>query len=119
MTTLPAASSRVALWLLIAVVAVWLGLNRDHLDPALIESAIHDLGLLAPLGHVELAQSEDFAVQRRHQGGIFPDLPLAAEHLGKTEQRLPGVGAIHQRQRAIELTAQQNHPSLPAPPHQP
>ena len=54
MTTLPAASSRLALWLLIAAVAVWLALNRDHLDPALIESAIHDLGLLAPLGHVVL-----------------------------------------------------------------
>src|SRR6516225_11984603 len=54
MTTLPAASSRLALWLLIAAVAVWLALNRDHLDPALIESAIRDLGLLAPLGHVVL-----------------------------------------------------------------
>src|SRR5215470_11028620 len=54
MTTLPAASSRLALWLLIAAVAVWLALDRDHLDPALIESAIHDLGLLAPLGHVVL-----------------------------------------------------------------
>src|SRR5215467_4600486 len=54
MTTLPAASSRLALWLLIAAVAVWLALNRDHFDPMLIESAIHDLGLLAPLGHVVL-----------------------------------------------------------------
>src|SRR5215467_15787247 len=52
--TLPAASSRLALWLLIAAVAAWLAVNRDHLDPALIESAIHDLGLLAPLGHVVL-----------------------------------------------------------------
>src|ERR1700747_1132820 len=54
MTTLPAASSRVALWLLIAAGALWLPLNREHLYPALIESAIHDLGLLAPLGHVVL-----------------------------------------------------------------
>src|SRR5262250_1275188 len=54
MTTLPAVSSRLALWLLIAAVAVWLALNRNHLDPALIESAIHDLGLLAPLGHIVL-----------------------------------------------------------------
>jgi len=54
MTTLPAASSRLALWLLIAAVAAWLAVNRDHLDPVLIESAIHDLGLLAPLGHVVL-----------------------------------------------------------------
>ena len=42
-----------------------------------------------------------------------------AERVGKTEQRLPGIGAIQQRQRAIELAAQQNYPSLPAPPHQP
>ena len=54
MTTLPAASSRLALWLLIAAVAVWLALNRDHFDPAMIESAIHDLGLWAPLGHIVL-----------------------------------------------------------------
>ena len=54
MTTLPAASSRLALGLFIAAVAVWLALNRDHLGPALIESAIHDLGLLAPLGHIVL-----------------------------------------------------------------
>src|SRR5215467_2812249 len=54
MTTLPPASSRVALWLVVAAVAVWLAQNRDHLDRALIESAIYDLGLLAPLGHVVL-----------------------------------------------------------------
>jgi uncharacterized membrane protein YdjX (TVP38/TMEM64 family)/rhodanese-related sulfurtransferase len=54
MTTLPAASSRLALWLVVAAVAAWLAFNRDHLDPALIERAIHDLGLLAPLGHVVL-----------------------------------------------------------------
>ena len=54
MTTLPAESSRLALWLLIAAAAVWLAFNRDHLDPALIESAIHDFGVLAPLGHIVL-----------------------------------------------------------------
>jgi uncharacterized membrane protein YdjX (TVP38/TMEM64 family)/rhodanese-related sulfurtransferase len=54
MTTLPAASSRVALWLLIAAIAVWLAFNRDRLDPALIEGAIHGLGPWAPLGHIVL-----------------------------------------------------------------
>src|SRR6201998_2218783 len=68
---------------------------------------------------VELAQGEDFAVQRRYQGGVFPDLPLAVEDLGETEQRLPGIAAIDQRQWPIELAAQQNHPSLPAPPYSP
>src|SRR5262249_60528489 len=54
---------------------------------------------------VELAQGEDFAVQRCHQGGIFPNLSLAAEDLSKTEQRLTGIGAIQQRQWAIKLAA--------------
>src|SRR6516164_10903403 len=54
MTMLPAASSRLALWLAIAAVTVWLALNRDRFDPALIESTIHDFGLLASLGHVVL-----------------------------------------------------------------
>jgi uncharacterized membrane protein YdjX (TVP38/TMEM64 family) len=54
MKTLPAAFPRLVLGLLVAALAVWLAFNRDRLDPALIESAIHDLGLLAPLGHVVL-----------------------------------------------------------------
>lgn len=54
MTIPPAAFPRLALGLVIAIVAVWLALNRERLDPALIESAIHGLGLLAPLGHVVL-----------------------------------------------------------------
>jgi uncharacterized membrane protein YdjX (TVP38/TMEM64 family)/rhodanese-related sulfurtransferase len=54
MTKLPAAFPRLVLGLLVAAVAVWLAFNRERLDPALIESAIHGLGLLAPLGHVVL-----------------------------------------------------------------
>ena len=54
MTTLRAVFPRLALGLLIAAAAVWLAFNRDHLDPALIESAIHDFGVLAPLGHIVL-----------------------------------------------------------------
>lgn len=48
------AISRLLLGLVIAGAAIWLALNRDHLDPTLIESAVHDLGLLAPLAHVLL-----------------------------------------------------------------
>ena len=54
MTTLRAAFPRLVLGLLVAAVAVWLAFNRDLLDPALIEGAIHRLGLWAPLGHMLL-----------------------------------------------------------------
>ena len=54
MTTLRAAFPRLVLALLVAAVAVWLALNRDRLDPALIEGAMHGLGLWAPLGHIVL-----------------------------------------------------------------
>jgi uncharacterized membrane protein YdjX (TVP38/TMEM64 family)/rhodanese-related sulfurtransferase len=34
--------------------ALWLALNRDQLDPAVIEGAIRNLGLLGPVAHVVL-----------------------------------------------------------------
>ena len=46
--------SRLLVVLAIAGAAIWLGLNRDRLDPTLIESTVRDLGLLAPLAHVLL-----------------------------------------------------------------
>jgi uncharacterized membrane protein YdjX (TVP38/TMEM64 family) len=45
---------RLVLAVAIAGLAIWLALNRDSLDPALIESSIRDLGLWAPLAHVAL-----------------------------------------------------------------
>jgi uncharacterized membrane protein YdjX (TVP38/TMEM64 family)/rhodanese-related sulfurtransferase len=54
MTTLRAVFPRLVLALLVAAVTVWLAFNRDRLDPALIESAMHGLGLWAPLGHIVL-----------------------------------------------------------------
>ena len=54
MTTLRAVFPRLVLALLVAAVTVWLGFNRDRLDPALIESAMRGLGLWAPLGHIVL-----------------------------------------------------------------
>jgi uncharacterized membrane protein YdjX (TVP38/TMEM64 family)/rhodanese-related sulfurtransferase len=45
---------RVLVALVIAGAAIWLALYRDRLDPALIESAMRDLGLWAPLAHVVL-----------------------------------------------------------------
>ena len=47
--TLRAILPRLLLALAIAGAAVCLGLNRDQLDPALIESSIRDFGLWAPL----------------------------------------------------------------------
>src|SRR5579872_6472890 len=49
-----AAFPRLMLGLLVVVAAVWLAFNRGRLDAAQIESAIHGLGLLAPLGHILL-----------------------------------------------------------------
>jgi uncharacterized membrane protein YdjX (TVP38/TMEM64 family)/rhodanese-related sulfurtransferase len=45
---------RLLLALAIACAAIWLALNRDRLDAALIESSIRDLGLWAPLAYVVL-----------------------------------------------------------------
>jgi uncharacterized membrane protein YdjX (TVP38/TMEM64 family) len=45
---------RLVLGVAIVGLAIWLALNRDSLDPALIESSIRDLGLWAPLAHVVL-----------------------------------------------------------------
>lgn len=45
---------RLALGFAIVGAAIWLAINRDRLDPVLIEAAIRDLGLWAPLGFVVL-----------------------------------------------------------------
>lgn len=54
MTMLRATLPRLVLVLLVTATAVWLAFNWDRLDPTLIESSIHDLGLWAPLGHIIL-----------------------------------------------------------------
>ncbi len=45
---------RVVLGFAIAGAAIWLALNRDRLDPALLESSIRNLGLWAPVVHIAL-----------------------------------------------------------------
>jgi uncharacterized membrane protein YdjX (TVP38/TMEM64 family)/rhodanese-related sulfurtransferase len=45
---------RLALALVVAAMALWLAINRDRLDPAVLQATIRDLGLLAPIGHVVL-----------------------------------------------------------------
>src|SRR5581483_2523320 len=52
--TLRAVLPRLALALVIAGAAICLALNRDHIDPALIESSIRSLGMWAPIAHVLL-----------------------------------------------------------------
>lgn len=47
-------ASRLVLVGIIAGVAIWLAMNSDKLNPALVEGAIHDLGAWAPAGHVAL-----------------------------------------------------------------
>jgi len=46
--------ARLLLVLALAGAATWLALNRERLDPALIENAIHHIGVWAPLVHVVL-----------------------------------------------------------------
>src|SRR5205085_8518671 len=55
----------------------------------------------------------DLAVERGHQRGVFPDLPIRPD-LGKAEPRLSGVTVIDDRQRTFQLAPQQNDPPLPA-----
>jgi uncharacterized membrane protein YdjX (TVP38/TMEM64 family)/rhodanese-related sulfurtransferase len=45
---------RLALGLAIVAAALWLALNRDRLDPTLVETSIRSLGLWAPVVHVAL-----------------------------------------------------------------
>jgi uncharacterized membrane protein YdjX (TVP38/TMEM64 family)/rhodanese-related sulfurtransferase len=45
---------RLVLGLAIAAAALWLAVNRERFDPALIESTIRSLGFWAPAGHVVL-----------------------------------------------------------------
>ena len=52
--TARAVASRVLLGLVIAGAALWLFVNRDRLDPALLETAVRDLGPWAPLAHIAL-----------------------------------------------------------------
>jgi uncharacterized membrane protein YdjX (TVP38/TMEM64 family)/rhodanese-related sulfurtransferase len=50
----PSVLPRLLLGLAIAAGALWLALNRGRLDPALIEAAMRNLGLWAPVAHVVL-----------------------------------------------------------------
>jgi uncharacterized membrane protein YdjX (TVP38/TMEM64 family) len=50
--TMQALIPRLLLGLVVAAAALWLALNRERLDPAALESVIHDLGMLAPIAHV-------------------------------------------------------------------
>jgi uncharacterized membrane protein YdjX (TVP38/TMEM64 family) len=50
--TMQAVIPRLLLALILAAAALWLAVNRDRFDLAVIESAIRDLGMLAPVAHV-------------------------------------------------------------------
>jgi len=45
---------RLAIAVVITAMALWLALNRDRLDPAVLQATVRDLGLLAPVAHVVL-----------------------------------------------------------------
>jgi hypothetical protein len=67
---------------------------------------------------IQLTERQDLAVERGHQRGVFPDLPIRPD-LGKAEPRLSGVAVIDDRQRTFQLAPQQNDPPLPAQTFQP
>ena len=52
--TMQKAIPRLVISLVFAAIALLLALNRDRLDPAVLETTIRDLGLLAPVAHVVL-----------------------------------------------------------------
>jgi uncharacterized membrane protein YdjX (TVP38/TMEM64 family) len=54
MNTLRAVFPRLVFGFLLAAIALWLAINRDLLDSALIETAIKGLGFWAPLAHMLL-----------------------------------------------------------------
>ena len=45
---------RFAVAVVVAVMALWLALDRDRLDPAVLQATVRDLGLLAQVAHVVL-----------------------------------------------------------------
>jgi uncharacterized membrane protein YdjX (TVP38/TMEM64 family) len=52
--TMQAVIPRFALGLAVAGAALWFALNRNRLDPAALQNAVRDLGMLAPAAHVVL-----------------------------------------------------------------
>src|ERR1700730_10479911 len=63
---------------------------------------------------IQLTEGQDLAVERGHQRGVFPDLPIRPDP-GKAEPRLSGGAVIDDRQRTLQLTPPQNYPPPPAP----
>jgi uncharacterized membrane protein YdjX (TVP38/TMEM64 family)/rhodanese-related sulfurtransferase len=45
---------RLAIAVVVMAMALWLALNRDRLDPAVLQATVRNLGLLAPVAHVVL-----------------------------------------------------------------
>src|SRR5438270_11784324 len=98
--------------------------NRQRFSPArettpapVVLQFIKSILAIRPVT-IQLAQSQNLADQRGHQSSVFPNLPLVT-NFGKAEQWQLGMRAVDNRQRAIELAAQQDDPPLPAPAHQP
>src|SRR5512133_588932 len=80
---------------------------RGEATPApLVLQLIERVLAICPIA-IQLTERQDLAVERGHQPGVFPDLPIRPD-LGKAEPRLSGVAMINYRQRGSELAAQQN-----------
>jgi hypothetical protein len=73
---------RLLLALALAGVAIALALNRERLDPVLIERSIHDLGVWAPIGHAPRLTASSGSNGSTHAFDGLPD-----------QRRLPHKGS--------------------------
>src|SRR5260370_35346891 len=64
---------------------------------------------------IQLTERQDLAVERGHQRGVFPDLPIRPD-LAKAEPRLSGAAVIDDRQRTFQLSPRLTDPPERAPP---
>src|SRR5438309_6485636 len=81
-------------------------LGRETTPAPVVLQFIKSILAIRPVT-IQLAQSQNLADQRGHQSSVFPNLPLVT-NFGKAEQWQLGMRAVDNRQRAIELAAQQD-----------
>ena len=63
---------------------------------------------------IQLTQRQDFAIQRRDQSGVFPQL-LVGFDLAEAQQCLPRLGAVVDGDAVRQFAAQQDDTAVPAP----
>src|SRR6266849_4686311 len=75
-----------------------LEIMRGEAAPApLVLQLVERVLAVCPIA-IQPTERRDLAVERGHQRGVFPDLPIRPD-LGKAEPRLSGVAVIDDRDR--------------------